>query len=34
MNLERAFTTDFEVFGEKAQNLADAEIDFYVALQQ
>mgnify|MGYP001207990107 CR=1 FL=1 len=34
MDLERAFTTDFEVFGEKAQNPADAEIDFYVALRQ
>lgn len=34
MNLDRAFTTDFEVFGEKAQNPADAEIDFYIALRQ
>lgn len=34
MDLDRAFTADFEAFGEKAQNPADAEIDFYVALRQ
>ena len=34
MNLNRAFTADFEAFGEKAQNPADAEVDFYLALQQ
>lgn len=33
MDLDRAFTTDFEVFGEKAQNPADAEIDFLIALK-
>lgn len=33
MNLNRAFTIDFEVFGEKAQNPADAEIDFYVSIK-
>lgn len=33
MDLDRAFTTDFEVFGEKAQNPADAEIDFFIALK-
>lgn len=31
MDLERAFTVDFEVFGEKAQNPSDAEIDFLIA---
>ena len=31
MNLDRAFTADFEVFGEKAQNPNDAEIDFLIA---
>lgn len=33
MNLDRAFTADFEVFGEKAQNPNDAEIDFLIALK-
>lgn len=33
MDLERVFTTDFEVFGEKAQNPADAEIDFLIAVK-
>ena len=28
MNLDRAFAADFEIFGEKAQNPNDAEIDF------
>lgn len=32
MNLDRAYTADFEVFGEKAQNPNDAEIDFLVAV--
>ncbi len=31
MDLDRAFTADFEVFGEKAQNPNDAEIDFLIA---
>jgi len=31
MNLDRVFTADFEVFGEKAQNPSDAEIDFLIA---
>lgn len=31
-NLDRAYTVDFEVFGEKAQNPADAEVDFLVAV--
>lgn len=33
MNLDRLFTADFEVFGEKAQNPADAEIDFLIAIK-
>lgn len=33
MDLERVFTADFEVFGEKAQNPADAEIDFLIAVK-
>ncbi|RLJ80467.1 GyrI-like domain-containing protein [Pedobacter alluvionis] len=33
MNLERVFTADFEVFGEKAQNPAAAEIDFLIAVK-
>lgn len=33
MDLNRAFTADFEVFGEKAKNLSDAEIDFLIAVK-
>lgn len=33
MDLNREFSTDFEVFGEKAQNPADAEIDFFIAVK-
>jgi predicted transcriptional regulator YdeE len=33
MDLNRAFTTDFEIFGEKAQNPNDAEIDFLIAVK-
>lgn len=33
MDLERMFTADFEVFGEKAQNPANAEVDFLVAVK-
>lgn len=33
MGLDRAFTTDFEVFGEKAQNPSDAEVDFLIAVK-
>jgi predicted transcriptional regulator YdeE len=33
MDLERVFTTDFEVYGEKAQNPADAEVDFLIAVK-
>ncbi len=33
MDLERVFTADFEMFGEKAQNPNDAEVDFLVAVK-
>lgn len=33
MDLERMYTADFEVFGEKAQNPADAEVDFFIAVK-
>ncbi|MFH6959190.1 GyrI-like domain-containing protein [Flavobacterium aquidurense] len=33
MDLDRAFTADFEVFGEKAHNPNDAEIDFLIAVK-
>lgn len=32
MELDRTYLADFETFGEKAQNPADAEIDFYVGV--
>jgi len=32
-NWDRAYTADFEVFGEKAQNPNDAEVDFLVAVK-
>jgi len=34
MDLDRAYTADFELFGEKSQNPADAEVDFFVALNE
>ena len=33
MGIDRKFTADFELFGEKAQNPKDAEVDFYVAVK-
>lgn len=33
MDLDRLFTADFEVFGEKAQNPVDAEIDILIAVK-
>ncbi len=33
-DLPRAYTADFEVFGEKAQNPADAEVDIFIALNE
>lgn len=34
MDLNRAYTADFEVFGTKAQNPSDAEVDFYLAINE
>ena len=34
MELDRAYDADFEIFGEKAQNPSDAEVDFYVGIKQ
>ncbi|MGF1922866.1 MAG: GyrI-like domain-containing protein [Bacteroidia bacterium] len=31
-NLPRAFTTDFEIYGEKANNRADAEVEILISL--
>ncbi len=33
MDLKRAYTADFEVYGEKAQNPVDAEVDIFIALK-
>lgn len=33
MDLNRIFTADFEMYGEKAQNPADAEVDILIAIQ-
>ncbi|MEO5592734.1 MAG: GyrI-like domain-containing protein [Chitinophagaceae bacterium] len=32
-NLDRKFTADFEVYGEKAQNPENAEVDIFVAVK-
>ena len=32
-NLERTFTADFEVYGEKAHNPEDAEVDIFIAIK-
>ena len=32
-NLDRVFTADFELYGEKAQNPTDAEVDVLVAIK-
>jgi predicted transcriptional regulator YdeE len=34
MELDRTYDADFEIFGEKAQNPSDAEVDFYVGIRQ
>lgn len=34
MELDRIYDADFEVFGEKAQNPSDAEVDFYVGIKR
>lgn len=31
-DLNRSFTADFEVYGEKAQNPSDAEVEIYIAV--
>lgn len=33
MDLGRVFTADFEVYGEKAQNPSDAEVDIFIAVK-
>lgn len=33
MDLDRLYTADFEVFGEKAQNPSQAEIEFLIAVK-
>ena len=33
-DLDRAYTADFEVYGEKAQNTEAAEVDIYIALNK
>lgn len=33
MDLDRTYTADFEFFGVKAQNPADAEVDFLIAVK-
>ena len=33
-DLDRAYTADFEVYGEKARNPEDAEVDIYIALNE
>ncbi len=32
-DLERAYTADFDVFGDRAKNLEDAEVDTFVSVQ-
>ena len=34
MDLEREYSADFEVYGEKAQNPSDAEVDIFVAVKE
>jgi predicted transcriptional regulator YdeE len=33
MELDRTYDADFEIFGEKAQNPTDAEVEFYVGIK-
>ncbi|WP_338378798.1 GyrI-like domain-containing protein [uncultured Flavobacterium sp.] len=33
MELDRTYDADFEIFGEKVQNPADAEVEFYVGIK-
>jgi len=32
VNLNRKYTTDFEVYGEKSKDLTNAELDIYIAI--
>jgi len=34
MDLNRAYTADFEVFGEKSQDPSNAEVEFYVGIKE
>lgn len=34
LDIRRSFEADFEVFGEKAQNPAQAEVDFFVSVKE
>ncbi|MDR7130940.1 putative transcriptional regulator YdeE [Algoriphagus sp. 4150] len=34
MDLSRLYTADFEAYGEKAQDPSDAEVDFFVAVEE
>jgi len=33
MELDRTYTVDFEIYGEKAKDPSNAEVDFYVGIQ-
>jgi predicted transcriptional regulator YdeE len=33
MELDRKYTADFELYGEKAQNRENAEVDIFIALR-
>jgi predicted transcriptional regulator YdeE len=32
-DLPRAFTADFEVYGDKAQHLSDAEVEIFISIK-
>ena len=32
-DLDRSFTSDFEIYGEKAQNPETAEVDIFIAIK-
>ncbi len=34
MDLKRTYTADFEIYGEKAQNPTNAEVDIFVAIKE
>jgi predicted transcriptional regulator YdeE len=33
MDLDRSYTADFEIYGEKAQNPENAEVDIFIAVK-